>query len=121
MSSGAIRGHHVAPTELRCTAGPGASGEEERCGEHGVMRTVWGIPKGAVVGALAGRWGGVGAGVAQSERGVLATCLERYPPFQASIAAKPVKVDPPPPTTSAFVMSTTPPESPIDAMAPTLM
>ena len=54
--------HHVAPTELRCTAGPGASGEEERCGEHGVMRTVWGIPKGAVVGALAGRWGGVGSG-----------------------------------------------------------
>jgi len=42
------------------------------------MRTVWGIPEGAVVGALAGRWGGVGAGVAQSERGVLATCLERY-------------------------------------------
>ena len=140
----------------------------ERCGGH------WGEEDGVVhsrgpVGALAGRWRGVGSGVVQSEMiapliaslgctqrwiwggairddctpdcisevhsamdlgwcnqvqsesGVLATCLERYPPFHASIAAKPVKVDPPPPTTSAFVMSTTPPESPIDAIAPTLM
>ena len=59
-----------------------ASGEEERFGEHGVMRTVWS----AVVGALAGDgealdladwiWQ-IGSGVAQSERLELGWCNQR--------------------------------------------